>query len=326
MKYTASVSSSLTKLIAVSAGLLALLLTGCHSNIYEDLSDCPQGIVFSFDIRYPGVRAYDDGVKEIRLFAFDEQGRLITEIKDSPAKFSKDYYLTTDLYRPGEKLTFVTWAGANLSQYDFAGFTPGTSLTEMIVALAHQGAELGAEASPLFVGTTTEPLIQQERVGTVMDSVHISMEQLTNRVYFSINGLDPERQYTIHIGAANSRYAGTGKLLPEEPFTYLPAAEIYEEGTLEADFDILKLDPSLAYPVEVIDKETGEVVYSLDLIDLIARGHRLHPEAPELLIERNHNYEIVINLRKEGTEGTYMAVSALICDWNIVFRDVTPGA
>lgn len=325
MKYPAPLSSSLTKLIAIMVGLLALL-TGCHCAIYEDLSDCPQGIVFSFDIRYPGARAYDDGVREIRLFAFDEQGKLISEIKDSPVKFSKDYSLTTDLYRPGEKLTFVTWAGADLSQYDFAGFTPGTSLTEMTVALAHQGAELGAKASPLFVGTTTEPLLQQERVGTVMDSVHISMEQLTNRVYFSISGLDPERQYTIHIGAANSRYAGTGKLLPEEPFTYLPADEICVDGTLEADFDILKLDPSLAYPVEVIDKETSEVVYSLDLIDLIARGHRLHPEAPELLIERNHNYEILINLQKSGEPGTYMAIQAFICEWNVVSRDVTPGA
>ena len=133
-------------------------------------------------------------------------------------------------------------------------------------------------------------------------------------------------RYTIHIGAANSRYAGTGKLLPEEPFTYLPAAEICEEGTLEADFNILKIDPSLAYPVEVIDKETGEVVYSLDLTDLIARGHRLHPEAPELLIERNHNYEILINLQKSEEPGTYMAIAAFIGKWNVVSRNVTPGA
>ena len=59
---------SLCGTLAAALGIL-MLTVGCHSTIKEDLSDCPQGTVFTFDILYPQTINYSETVREIRVFA-----------------------------------------------------------------------------------------------------------------------------------------------------------------------------------------------------------------------------------------------------------------
>ena len=151
---------SLRGMLAVAVA--SLFVAGCHCSIKEDLSDCPQGTVFSFDILYPQTINYSETVKEVRVFAFDEDGKLITEIADKPSAFIPSYRIKTDFYRPGHKTTFYAWSGSNLAQYDFTGFKPGTPLSEMMVSLAKQGSTLEASASPLYAGKAKEILDQQD--------------------------------------------------------------------------------------------------------------------------------------------------------------------
>lgn len=310
--------------------LLLPLLAGCHSGIREDLSDCPQGTRFTFDILYPQTINYSETVREIRLFAFDEEGRLIREISDRPEAFVPSYSLMSDLYRPGHKTTFYAWGGANLSQYSFDGFKPGTTLEEMTVSLERQGRELPATASPLYAGRASRVLEQAERIGTVIDSVHIDLRQITNHLKIIVEGLDPDHSYTLRFGAQNSRYSATGELLEDTPFDYtttIEEAKGRRGKAIRATYDILKLDPALPYPLEVIDRtDGGKVVYSCDLLrDYICYDGPFAESANPLRLERNHDFDIWILLGEDKPKGTYFAIRARILDWNLVFRNLDLG-
>ena len=204
------------------------------------------------------------------------------------------------------------------------------TLGEMTVSLAKQGNKLPANASPLYSGKATKILEQTEHIGTVIDSVHIDFSQITNRVKIIVEGLSAEGQYTIRFGAQNSRYGADGKLLEDTPFDYTTKIEegIGEHGkAIRGLFDILKLDPSLDYPVEVIDLNDGKVVYSFDLLkDFICYDGPFATTANPLRLERNHDFDIWILVTEETEpekpKGTYFAVRARILDWNLVFRNI----
>ena len=315
---------SLRGMLAVAVA--SLFVAGCHCSIKEDLSDCPQGTIFSFDILYPQTINYSATVKEVRVFAFDEDGKMITEIADKPSAFVPDYRIRTDFYRPGHKTNFYAWSGSNLAQYDFEGFKPGTPLSEMMVSLAKQGSTLEANASPLYAGKAKEILDQQERIGTVFDTVHIDFRQITNRVKIIVEGLNPDHQYTIRFRAQNSRYTGEGNLLPDSQFEYTTKIEDatgkYGKA-IRGLFDILLLDQSLDYPVEIIDTDLHKVVYSFDLLkDYICYDGPFAETANPFRLERNHDFDIWIRLMEDKPKDTYFAVQARILDWNLVFRNL----
>ena len=54
--------------------LLACCLIGCNLTVFDDLSDCPQGVNFQFYSQTPCEQFpyYPSDIRQIRVFAFDE--------------------------------------------------------------------------------------------------------------------------------------------------------------------------------------------------------------------------------------------------------------
>ena len=106
--------------------LLACCLIGCDSAVFDDLSDCPQGVNFHFYSQTPCGQFpdYPSDIRQVRVFAFDEKDVLVSEFSDKKAVLSADYSLSVTLRHTG-KLTFVAWGGRNLEAYDFSGFKEG---------------------------------------------------------------------------------------------------------------------------------------------------------------------------------------------------------
>ncbi|MDO5017496.1 MAG: FimB/Mfa2 family fimbrial subunit [Porphyromonas sp.] len=335
-RYTTGIKAIFNRTLPIwlSAVLAVGLLSGCHRSVYDDLTECPQGINFAFDILHPDGVEYSEAVKSIRLFVFDAQGRLITEVSDPAVEaFVPDYRMQSDLYRPGETLTFVAWAGADLASYDFEGFTVGTSIREMTLSLAKQAGQIKAEAAPLFVSHHRVTLTQAERIGTYYDPVQIDLVQLTNHIDLIVEGFAEGVQPAIRFRAQNSRYGADGALLPDTPFEYIHSfvetAEGKRGGAIHAVFDILKLDPELDYPIEIYDEVTGDTLYSFDLLkDYILYNGPFAQGDRGYTLERNHKFDILIRLQKGADDlsgDTYVAVMARILGWNIVFRHTSLG-
>lgn len=161
--------------------LLACCLIGCDSAVFDNLSDCPQGVNFHFYSQTPCEQFpnYPSDIRQVRVFAFDEKDVLVSEFSDKKAVLSADYSLPVTLRHTG-KLTFVAWGGRDLEAYDFSGFKEGvTTKREMWVALRLKDRRVSSASGPLYVGLVSISLENRENLGSVYERVSFNMRELT---------------------------------------------------------------------------------------------------------------------------------------------------
>ena len=313
------------------AGLIAtLLLAGCHPCVYEDLSDCPQGVDFGFYAQSPCVAepSYPSEIRQARLFAFDEQGRLVREIPVPELKLSKDFLLRTDYYRVG-KSDFIVWAGSDLSLLDFGSFTPGTTTKEqMIVSLKRQAESFAGLIPPIYIGCPDKgPLTQEDRsaLGTFYDRVDIRLDQITNRLRITLTGLDPEHRYSVRVEDDNSKYHIDGTFAPDNRFSYLPEDLAMEERTVTATIDVMRLATGRNAYFVVTDTTDGKELMRVNLVEELLLSDKGDANMRPYSLKCDHLFDIRIDFKLDLDKGNYVAVTAIINKWNVVFRDVTLG-
>ena len=185
--------------------LLACYLIGCDSAVFDNLSDCPQGVNFHFYSQTPCEQFpnYPSDIRQVRVFAFDEKDVLVSEFSDKKAVLSADYSLPVTLRHTG-KLTFVAWGGRDLEAYDFSGFKEGvTTRQEMWVALRLKDRRVSSAPGPLYVGLASISLENREDMGSVYERVAFNMRELTYRVHFTIRPIpDPfpmDEEFVIRV-------------------------------------------------------------------------------------------------------------------------------
>lgn len=318
----------LTYFLATLAGML--LLSGCHPTVYDNLNDCPQGVDFSFHVRTScdAAPVYPTGIKQVRLFAFDEAGKLVREIMASDLALSENYLLRTDYFRIG-KSDFVAWAGSDLSALDFGSFTPGvTTRDQMIVALKRQAESHKGLLPDLYVGHPVEgPLTQQDRakIGTIYDRVTIRLEQVTNRLKITLTGLDPDHSYSVRVEDANSKYHIDGAFKPDTRFSYLPEDLAMEGRDVTATIDVMKLDTGRGALLIVTDETDGKEIMRKNLVEDILLAKTPDASVRPYSLECDHFFDIKIDFDLDLEKDTYVAVRATINHWNVIFRDVILG-
>ena len=71
--------------------LLACYLIGCDSAVFDNLSDCPQGVNFHFYSQTPCEQFpnYPSDIRQVRVFAFDEKDVLVSEFSDKRRFFRR---------------------------------------------------------------------------------------------------------------------------------------------------------------------------------------------------------------------------------------------
>lgn len=308
----------------------ALLLSSCHPCVYEDLSDCPQGVDFSFFVQSPCATesSYPSEVRQVRLFAFDEQGRLVREIPVPELKLSKDFLLRTDYFRIG-KSDFIVWAGSDLSLLDFSSFTPGTTTKEqMIVSLKRQAESFAGLIPPIYIGRPDKGLLIQEdrsSLGTFYDRVDIRLDRITNRLRITLTGLDPEHTYAVQVEDDNGKYHIDGTFAPDSRISYLPEDLAMQERTVTATIDVMRLAKGRHALLIVTDTTDGKVILRKNLVDDLLLSEDGNAAGRLYSLECDHVFDITIDFKLDLDKGTYVAVRAIINKWIIVFRDVTLG-
>ncbi len=306
---------------------MGLLLTSCHKCVHEDLSKCPQGLDFVFyepSPTNPTKKHYPDAVKEVRVFAFDEQGRLIREFSQKEIVLSEGYFLRTDYYRVGTT-DFLAWAGGDLSQLDFSAFVPGkTTREEMIVALKRQVDSYQGAIAPIYVGVPDNGPLTQEggrNQGSIYDRVPIRLTQITNRLNFTVRGLHPRHDYTIQVVDDNSRYTIAGKIAEDDRFVYKPSDLKKEKTTFTAWMDVMKLEKGRNARLIVTDTTTGKEIFNENLVEGVLLKTGPTGTASTNTLDR-HVFDIVLIFEYDKNVETYMAVRGSVNNWNIVFRNI----
>ena len=104
-----------------------------------------------------------------------------------------------------------------------------------------------------------------------------------------------------------------------ERFEYATEAVRDAEGALKADFTLMKLEEGRNAFVSLIDKTTGEILYTANLVDdiLMFRGDA---GEPPYSLECDHDFPITLKLKYE--KETWMLIQATVLDWNVVSRPI----
>ena len=305
--------------------LLVYCLIGCNSAVFDNLGGCPQGVYFQFYRQTPCEQfpGYPSDIREVRVFVFDDEDLLVGEFSDKKAVLSADYSLSATLRHTG-KLTFVAWGGSDLEAYDFSDFREGvTTRQEMQVSLRLKNGRISSAPGPLYVGLASISLENRKNMGSVYERVAFNMQELTYRVHFTISSIGSpfpiDEEFIIRIEDDNGVYDFNGRIALCERFEYATEAIHDAEGALKADFTLMKLEEGRNAIVSLIDKTTGEILYTANLVDdiLMFRGDA---GEPPYSLECDHDFPITLKLKYE--KETWMLIQATVLDWNVVSRPI----
>lgn len=307
--------------------LLACCLIGCDSAVFDDLRGCPQGVSFQFYRRTSCEQfsSYPPDIREVRVFAFNDKDVLVGEFSDKKVVLSADYSLPATLRHTG-KLTFVAWGGSDLGAYDFSSFKEGiTTRQDMRASLRLKDRRISSAPGPLYIGLASISLVNREDMGSVYEQVAFNMRELTYRIHFTIKSLpDPfpvDKAFIIKIEDDNGVYDFNGLIGRCERFEYATEAVRDAEGVLKADFILMKLEEGRNTRVSLVDKTTGETLYSANLVDdiIMFRGEA---GEPPYNLECDHDFPVTLKLRHGKT---WTLVQATVLDWNVVSRPIDLG-
>lgn len=95
------------------------------------------------------------------------------------------------------------------------------------------------------------------------------------------------------------------------------------ERILKADFTLMKLEEGRNTLISLVNKTTGEILYTANLVDDIIMFRGDSGEPPYSL-ECEHDFPIILKLKYE--KSTWTLVQATVLDWNVVSRPVELGA
>lgn len=304
---------------------LICLLLGCDA-VYDNLSDCPQGVSSHFYRQTPCEQFphYPMTIAQVWMFAFDEKGILVDEFSDSGFSPGAASFLPAVFRRPG-KYTFVAWGAADFSDYDFSDFRKGvTSIHNMRASLRLRNGAVLAAPSPLHVGVASVDLKRSDE-GTVYHRVDFNMQELTYHLALTVElkgGYSPGEEFVVEIWDDNGVYDFSGEIFPAGRINYFREAAIDGNGVLKADFMLLKLKEGRNARLSVVHKMTGEVIYEANLVEDIIM-YREEAGTPPYNLACDHDIPVTLKLRHE--KQTWLLVQATVLGWNVISRPVDLG-
>lgn len=309
-----------------SAALVVVGLADACSQIKDNLDDCPQELVFKF-YRKTGCetqRYYPADFKAVKVFAFDKDGYFHGMVEDSDITLTENYELKAT-FREGGAYTFVAWAAGNMEDYELPTLQKGVSTkADLNLKFRHPDGKAETRPSTLYYSRHTEPLHRDAITvgeGALTDTVWFNMREYTYRINLQVQGLNPAKKYSLYLMDDNDRYNAAGEILPSATFNYMTPDQGQDGGALVGLFTELKLEEGRNATLAVWDDNEDKLVYTANLVeDLIL--YRNYGITSPYNLDCDHDFNIIVVLNIDTNTGNYMAVRAIINDWNLVFREV----
>ena len=235
--------------------------TSC-SEVYDDLEECPQGVVlrFVFDHNLEFANAFPSQVDCLSLFIFDREGNLVERrVETSSVLQDEDWRMTLDL--PAGDYHAVAYGGLECDKASFSltkAVESIKTLADLQVAVnsVHTGDEAARPANPLhdlFHGALDFTVTD----GLDYDKATVYMMRDTNHIRIVLQHLDNtpvnDKDFRFEIVDDNTMFDHANKELPKGTVTYVPCttgtADAVLNGLPAGDEDTRTRD--LADPVQV---------------------------------------------------------------------------
>lgn len=331
--------------LGLLATVIALMFSSCDSAIYDYEGDCSVNyqVKFRYDMNMKFADAFPNAVKSVKLFVFDQSGTLVAMEEETDAgKLSKldefgnpGYFMPLNV-KPGT-YDLLAWCGlGNQESFELLGNpTIGTTKkADIQTKMKRADAVVDKDLNPLFHGMTSSGVLTDE------PGTHTSIVPLvknTNNIRIVLQHLSGEdvdtSKFEFSITDDNGWMASDNSLVEDETLTYHPwrvdtgKAGLGEDSTDEvaaaiAEFTVGRLMVDHRPVLTVTNKETGEKVFSIPVIDyaLLVKGNYGKAMTDQEYLDRQDEYNMTFFLNDDGK---WASASIIINSWRVVINHST---
>lgn len=238
---------------------LAILMTGC---IKEDLDDCGAYLYFSYLGDF-NKEIFPQKIGKVNLYVYDQNENLVETIVLNKSELDKSQ--GTMLNLPAGDYHIVCWGNA----YDDTQINNSSDLNSGIVgAPGYFSNDVIATNDSLYIGSK---------------DLRLSGDIISNdTVYFSSSHIKMLVELIGLEGSSSPLRVEVGNLSPQVDFrknfstekvTYYPPVKAGNTtGAFDARFNVLRFNDDNDVYINLVDNETDEVVYTLNLKDFMSEN------------------------------------------------------
>ena len=309
---------------------LGAILWSCNSLIYDDLSDCPQGVYVSFYNLTPcdTDTSYVGNVPALSVFAFDSDGKLAAISTRQNVNLTRDYKELLPL--SNGDFTFYAWAGYN-ENFNVSTFTEGVTTKEdvMLALRTAEGVAPNLGETTLWQGEGPAVFLPDPAdYASVFKASAINLKEVTNRLKL-IFEFDPNDillemdEFSVAVSSENGEQNIDGSVKAGTPAVSYPALSQTEKpGSFTWDFALMGLSKGMNNNLLVTYDKTGESVFNGDIL----RDLLLNTVAGNINPECITDYEIKIKITEYcETCESHLSVVITVNDWVVHEYEVDLG-
>lgn len=293
----------LTNLI-ISTVLSALLLSGCMN---EDTTVCRQDVVFhySYVFNKDNDDLFDEQVKVIELFIYDDKGNLVKTVTNNT---TKDITISG---LPAGKYRAVSWANISDKHYEVGDFSRMDTHTVTLKTV--DGVAVNTP-NGMFHNFT-----EFETDARTITTVDVSLIKNTNRIKIIIEAqsiYSPVDDASATITGSNSSYNFDNTLVDNQPsIIYNPLTPATQNGqTLVHEFDVMRLLVGDDLQANIL--YGGEPIASIPIVSTLIENFPTIKTNEDL--DRYDQYELKYNLTDTKA---LILTSITVNDWTHVISN-----
>ena len=261
--------------------IIAILLWGCQSMIYEDLKDCPQGGYVKF---YSKTTCENDTlfvgeVPTLTVFAFDDKGKLNAVIEQENVDLKQDFDILVPISDGDYSL--IAWAGVDEKFRKHSVSIGVTTMQDVMLSIDSANdniARLNSIGKIWHGKSSTICLPDPSEYGSLYEHTTINLKEITTRVRVIVEfdetvkvDLDPAK-LDISLSSANGVISIDGQIPSNIPLLPYEPIDIKIEDNISIwDYSMLNLTPGCKSKLNITYNASSkkETVFSGDLISSI---------------------------------------------------------
>lgn len=241
--------------IWIYLSILGVIWGGCDSLIYDNLSDCPQGVYVKFYSMTPcdTDSTFIGNVPTLSVFAFDESDKLVVMHKEENASLTQDFEVLMPV--SNGNYHFVAWAGV-YDNFTVESFTPGSTTKQDVMMTLKMNDSKATQLGDHKVWqgeSRTVHLPNPAISGAQFRHTAVNLRELTNRINITVK-FDREQ-------------------IEDESTEDLEIELKSANGTLHIDGRTNRKAGVMEYPARDIVLDTDSVSWSFTTLDLITGLH-----------------------------------------------------
>lgn len=285
--------SSINRKVALAVPLAcAAFFAACDKQVYDDLEPCPSNhhLKFRYDYNMKYADAFPSEVDCMAVWAFDSNGRLVWQHRESLETLEKDRYQVDVPLQPG-KYDFVTWCGLSSDSPFLLDSETPSSPTELGMTLSLSGmtkADNGigisnARLSGLYHGIMKGVDISHDANIASDTEIGLSLTKDTNYFKVLLQNLDgsvmKEDDFSFYITGGNTRLEHDNSPGESDEFHYHPWSVSSAEATLEGS-----------------KPENGTVTSVSSVLAELHTSRLMEDSKSELVVHRNSDDKEIIRI------------------------------